>query len=105
MLAGRPASEGANWQDAAAGWFRGLIAMRPADAVEGDSPDAVVARLEAAVDRRDFLAAETELAALPDSMRRAAEAFAADIASLAAAQAFLGQLRAHALVETPGSGA
>jgi hypothetical protein len=103
MLAGRPANADAGWQDVTADWFRGLVAMRPAGAVEGDGPDAIIARLEAAVERRDFAAAKAELDALPETMRRAAEPFAADIASLAAAQSFLAQLRT--LVLTGESGA
>ena len=103
MLAGRPATADAGWQDATADWFRGLVAMRPADAVEGDGPDAIIARLEAAVERRDFAAAETELDALPETMRRAAEPFAADIASLAAAQSFLAQLRTEVLTGENGA--
>lgn len=103
MLAGRPATADASWQDATADWFRGLVAMRPAGAIEGDGPDAIVARLEAAVERRDFAAAQTELDALPETMRRAAEPFAADIASLAAAQSFLAQLRMLVLTGENGA--
>jgi hypothetical protein len=103
MLAGRPTTADAGWQDATADWFRGLVAMRPAEAVEGNSPDAIIARLEAAVERRDFAAAETELDALPETMRRAAEPFAADISSLAAAQSFLGQFRTQVLTGENGA--
>lgn len=103
LLAGRPASADANWQEATADWFRGLVAMRPAGAVEGDTPDAMVARLEAAVARRDFVAAQRELAALPDTMQRGAEPFAADIASLAAAQSFLADLRQQVLTGEAGA--
>lgn len=103
LLAGRPASADASWQEATADWFRGLVAMRPAGAVEGDTPDAMVARLEAAVARRDFVAAQRELAALPDTMQRGAEPFAADIASLAAAQSFLADLRQQVLTGEAGA--
>ena len=103
MLAGRPASADANWQDATADWFRGLIAMRPAGAVEGDGPDATIARLEAAVARRDFTAAQTELHALPETMRNAAGSVAADIESLAVAETFLAQLRTQLLAGENGA--
>ena len=103
MLAGRPANADAGWQDATVDWFRGLVAMRPAGAVEGDGPDAIIARLEAAVERRDFGAAKAELDALPETMRRAAEPFAGDIESLAAAQAFLAQLRTLVLSGETGA--
>ncbi|MBJ3786517.1 COG4223 family protein [Devosia sediminis] len=97
MLAGRPVNADAGWQDATADWFRGIIAMRPSGAVEGDGPDAMIARLEAAVARRDFVAAKAELDALPAPMRNAAGSVADDIDSLAGAQTFLAQLRSQAL--------
>jgi len=103
MLAGRPADTDASWQDAGLDWFRGLVAMRPAGAVEGDSPDAVIARLEAAIAARDFSAAQAELNALPRSMYEAAGTLVDDIARLAAAEEFLAQLRETAL--TGGNGA
>jgi hypothetical protein len=97
MLAGRPASEGAGWQEATGDWFRGVIAMRPAGAVDGNGPDAIVARLEAAVAARDFAAAQTEFAALPSSMQAAAVGLGDDLALLAEAAAMLGDLRSTAL--------
>ena len=103
MLAGRPANADAGWQDATADWFRGLVAMRPTGAVEGNDPDAIIARLEAAVDRRDFVAAAAELKALPETMQRGATGFAADIESLGAAQTFLEQLRAKVLTGESGA--
>lgn len=103
MLAGRPAEDDASWQDATAQWFRGLIAMRPAGAVEGEGPDATIARLEAAVAARDFAAARTELQALPEGMRNAAGSVAADIETLAAAEAFLSQMRTQLLVGENGA--
>lgn len=103
MLAGRPADSDASWQDAGVDWFRGLVAMRPTGVVEGNSPDAIVARLEAAVAARDFAAAAAELNALPAPMRAAAGEVADDIARLAAAENFLAQLRQRALVGENGA--
>lgn len=97
ILAGRPAGNAASWQDNAMDWMRGVIAIRPTEEIEGDSPEALVARLEAAIARRDFGAARTALAALPASMRNAAGAVAADIALLADAETFLLDLRRAAL--------
>lgn len=97
MLAGRPIDSEAGWQGATVDWFRGLVAMRPSGAVEGDSPDAVIARLEAAIAARDFVAAKSELDALPDTMRAGAQQARSDIESLAGAQSFLAQLRQQAL--------
>lgn len=102
MLAGRPADANGGWQDATANWFRGVIAMRPSGAIEGDGPDAIVARLEAAVAARDFAKAETEMEALPTSMRNAAGSVATDIATLAAADTFLADRRGAALNQGAG---
>lgn len=103
ILAGRPVNADAGWQDAATDWFRGIIAIRPTEAVEGDSPEAVVARLEGAISRADFIAAKAELDALPAPMRAAAGPVAAEIENQAAAQGFLVSLRQAVL--TGGSGA
>jgi len=103
MLAGRPADTEASWQDAGLDWFRGLVAMRPTGAVEGDSPDAIIARLEAAVAARDFSAAQAELNALPRPMHDAAGGLVEDIARLAAAEEFLAQLRETALTGEAGA--
>ncbi|MET0439991.1 MAG: hypothetical protein ABW043_21055 [Devosia sp.] len=103
ILAGRPVGADAGWQEATSDWFRGIIALRPTEAVEGDGPEAIVARLEGAVGRGDFIAAKTELDALPPSMRTATGPVAGEIANQAAAQSFLASLRQAAL--TGGSGA
>lgn len=97
MLAGRPIHADASWQDGAMDWVRGVIAMRPTGDVDGEGVDAGIARLEAAVARRDFAAARDELNALPAPMRASAGDVATDIARLADAQAFLAQLRDAAL--------
>lgn len=103
MLAGRPVDADANWQDTTVDWFRGLVAMRPAGAVEGDGPDAIVARLEDAVNRRDFVAAQAEFDTLPASMQTAGADVGQDIDSLAAAQLFLAELRSQALTGESGA--
>lgn len=103
MLAGRPVAADAGWQDATADWFRGVVAMRPAGDVEGEGPDAIVARLEAAVERRDFVGANAEFSALPDTMQSAAGTLGDDIAALAAATTLLTQLRSDALGAEAGS--
>ncbi|WIY52767.1 hypothetical protein O9Z70_15130 [Devosia sp. YIM 151766] len=103
MLAGRPANAGADWQDGAMDWLRGIVAMRPAGEIEGDGPEAIVTQLEAAMARRDFRAAQSALSALPAAMSAAAGPVADDIAALAEAEAFLASLRSLAL--GTGSGA
>lgn len=103
VLAGRPVGADAGWQEATSDWFRGIIALRPTEAVEGDGPEAVVARLEGAIGRGDFVAAKTELDALPPSMRTATGAVADEIDKQAAAQTFLATLRQAALAGGNGA--
>lgn len=103
ILAGRPANTDASWQDNTADWFRGLIALRPAEAVDGTGPDAIVARAEAAVQRRDFLGAQEQLQSLPAAMLTAAGPVAGDIDTLAGAQKLLVDLRAAALKSGGGA--
>jgi hypothetical protein len=103
ILAGRSVSADASWQDATSDWFRGIIALRPTGAVDGDDPEAVVARLESAIARGDFLDAKTQFAALPPAMRSAAGTVGSDIESQAAAQAFITRLRQTALAKGNGA--
>lgn len=97
MLAGKPGNPDAQWQDGAMDWFRSAIALRPTGEIEGDSPEAVVSRLESAVARRDFAAAETLLTGLPAPMLAAGGDVPALIASQAEASRFLDSLRSSAL--------
>ena len=97
MLAGRPADPDAQWQDGALDWFRSAIALRPTGEVEGDTPEAVMSRLEGAIARRDFITAESLLTGLPAPMLAAGEDVPALIAEQAEAARFLETLRASAL--------
>lgn len=97
MLAGRPADPDAAWQDGALDWFRSAIALRPTGEMEGDTPEAVMSRLEAAIARRDFITAEALLADLPAPMVAASEDIPALIGEQAEAARFLDSVRAGAL--------
>jgi hypothetical protein len=97
MLAGRPADADAQWQDGALDWFRSAIALRPTGEIEGDAPEALMSRLEGAIARRDFTAAEALLADLPAPMLAAGEDVPALISEQAEATRFLDALRASAL--------
>ena len=102
MLAGRPADPDAQWQDGALDWFRSAIALRPTGEIEGDTPEAVMSRLEGAIARRDFVTAESLLAALPAPMLAAGEDLPALVATQAEATRFLDGLRASALAGEVG---
>lgn len=97
MLAARPTVSDGQWQDAALDWFRSAIALRPTGEIEGDDPQAVMSRLEAAIDRRDFTTAEGLIAKLPAPMVAAAGDVPGLIASQAEGVRFLDGLRASAL--------
>jgi hypothetical protein len=97
MLARRPANPNAHWQDNALDWFRSAIALRPTGEIEGDSLEAVISRLEAAMARRDFVTAQTLLESLPAPMLAATGDVPALIAGQAEATRFLEILRSSAL--------
>lgn len=97
MLAGRPIAADAQWQDGALDWFRSAIALRPTGEIEGDTPEALMWRLEGAIARRDFVAAQALLAELPAPMLAAGEDVPALVAEQAEAARFLDTLRASAL--------
>ena len=97
MLAARPADPSGSWGEGTADWFRSALAIRPAGEVEGDTPEAIMSRLEAAVARRDFPAAGDLLADLPQPMQTGAGEVAAEIGTQAETQRFLETVRARAL--------
>ena len=97
ILAGRSAVGTGDLGADALEWVKGLLAVRPVGEIDGDTPEAVVSRLEAAADRRDFAAAASQLAALPPAMQAAAGPLTTEIAALAAADQFITSLRVRAL--------
>lgn len=97
LLASQPGNPDAQWQDGALDWFGAMIALRPTGEQEGDAPQAVVSRLEGAIARRDFAAAETLVNQLPEAMRTVAGDLPALIGAQAEAGRFLDALRAQAL--------
>jgi hypothetical protein len=97
ILAGRAAQGSGDLTQDAIDWAKGLLALRPIEETDGVTPEAIVSRLEAAVGRRDFVAAAALLDQLPDPMQAAAGAAATDIRTLAAADGFIATLRTRAL--------
>ena len=100
VLAGRAAVSTGDMGEDALEWMKGLLALRPVGEVAGDTPEAIVSRLEAAVGRHDFKAASELLAQLPPAMQAGAGTAGADIAKLAAAEDFVTALRGRALAPT-----
>lgn len=97
ILAGRAAESTGDWGKDAIEWVKGLLALRPSGEMDGDTPEAIVSRLEAAVERHDFIAAAALLDQLPAPMQTAAGEVATSIRAHADAETFLAALRAQAL--------
>jgi uncharacterized coiled-coil protein SlyX len=89
-----------DWTQSAIDWAKSLLALRPAEEMEGDSPEAIVSRLEGAMERRDYAAAMTLIDALPPAMRAEATLVSADIRTHAEAAALVANLRTRALTTT-----
>lgn len=101
ILASRAAEGSGDLTQDALEWAKGLLALRPVDETEGVTPEAIVSRLEAAVARRDFVAAAALLDQLPEPMQATAGTTGGDIRTLAAADGFIAALRARALEVPP----
>jgi hypothetical protein len=96
VVAALPAAPAGDWQQSAADWLRSLLAIRPAGEIEGDSPEAVLSRLEAAMARHDYIAASDLFARLPAPMVSAAGELPEQVAAHAAAAEFLASLHTPA---------
>ncbi len=101
MLAARPADPAASWQEALLHRAQSLLALRPTGDAEGDSPEALIARLEVAIARRQFGTASTLMQALPQPMQQAAGDLPDHLAALATAEQFAASARAAALAPVP----
>jgi len=88
---------GSDWMSNATDWVKSLLALRPAEEQAGDSPEAIVSRIEGAMARRDYSAALVLLDQLPQPMQDAAKPVTTDIALHAEADKLVADLRARAL--------
>lgn len=102
MLAAAPVAPDAGWQGTAMDWLKGQLALRPATDPGGDSPEAQVARLEAAMADRNYGEAATLFAALPQPMRAAAGSVPEAVSAHAEADKLIANLRQQALAPHAG---
>lgn len=70
---------------------RSVVTVRPTGTVEGDSVEAVIARMEAAIGEGDLAAAVAEWESLPGAARAASEDYAADLRARAQAETILNE--------------
>jgi hypothetical protein len=103
MLAAAPAAPDAGWQGTALDWLKGQLALRPAEDPGGDAPQAQVARLEAAMARRDYEQAAELFKALPAPMQAAAGEVAQAVATHAEAQKLVADLTRQTLAPAAGA--
>ncbi|HZP20782.1 MAG TPA: hypothetical protein VFB16_11325 [Bauldia sp.] len=76
LRATRPAGAGSGLLDRLAGFARGLVSVKPTAPVEGTTPEAIVSRMVAEVERGDLAGALGERDALPDAGKAASAAWA-----------------------------
>lgn len=79
-----------------------LVQVRPIGEVEGDTPAAIVARMEVAVNGNDYAQALAEFDALPEPARAAGEAYAAKITARMKADELIDKALAAALAPSGG---
>jgi hypothetical protein len=100
ILAARDPGASGDWTQDALDWASALLALRPIDETAGSSPAAIMSRLEAAMERRDYRAALALLEQLPAPMRAAAAPVDAELRLHADADALVAALRARALTDS-----
>lgn len=103
ILAARAGTAEGDWTTRLWDRVKALVALRPVATGDDTSPEAEVARIEAALADRDFGAAAGALAMLPDAMKAEAGALGTDIARFAATAELMRTARTAALA-TAGAG-
>ncbi len=103
MLGQRGSGSTGDWAQDAINWGKALLALRPIAEVDGNTPDAIVSRLEGAMTRRDYVAADALMQQLPPGMQEAAGNVPAELGAHAAADSLIAELRARALAPIAGA--
>ena len=100
MLAEKPVNADASWQEKLTESALSLLAIRPTGNVGGDRVEAIIARIETALGKGDFIAANNAFAALPENMQKAAGGSRDQIGALATAQNFAASIKTAILNPT-----
>ncbi len=103
ILAARPADKRGEWTDQLWDRVKALVALRPVATGNDTSPEAEVARIEKALADRDFAAAASGFAALPEAMKSQAGGLGVEIGRFAATADLMHKARTAAL-STTGAG-
>lgn len=70
---------------------RSVVTVRPTGSVEGESPEAIIARMEAAIGEGDLPAAVQEWESLPEAAKTVSQDYAADLRARAEAETILNE--------------
>lgn len=92
LLAARPQDPQAGWLDTLMGQAESVLALRPVDG-DGDTPEAVIGRIETALDNGDAPAARALLLDLPAPMQAIAAPVRAELDATIAADALVADIR------------
>ncbi len=93
----------ASWLDRVGSFAAGLVSVRPVGPIAGDTPEAIVSRMEAAVDRGDFARALAERENLPQAGKDASAAWAQGAADREAIDGLIDRLAASAAPPAAGN--
>ncbi len=102
ISAGITVAENAGFFERLLASAQSMIKVRPIGMVEGDTPGAIVARMEVAVNRNDYARALAEFDTLPEKAKAAGSAFAANIRARMKADELIDRALASALKPANG---
>ncbi len=92
LLAAKPIDKNATLGQKLKEKIFSLLAIRPIGKVEGDSLEAIIANIEDALEKNDFLRAEKLFNSLPKELKPISNNIAEQVANLAKAQKFINEL-------------
>lgn len=95
LLAARPENPGAGWFDTLVGQAQSAIALRPVDD-EADTPEAMIGRIETALENGEAGEARALILSLPEPMQATALPVRTDLDAVIAAHGLLADIRALA---------
>ncbi len=93
ILAAKPIDKEASFLDRLGQRALSLLAIRPLEGGQDNSPEAIIANIEKALKEQDFIKAQNLIAKLPEPMKEIAKEIALDINKLAVAQKLINSLK------------
>jgi hypothetical protein len=103
MLTQRPPTPNANWQQRMLETMKSILALRPIGLTDGDPVENLVAQIEAAINRQDFISATHLINLLPPPMFAALDDIPEQISVMAEATLLLDKARARILLTSQTS--